>query len=53
MAALDMNKDGVDDLVVSAPAFGEGGVSSIEDFYPKNYNGRVYIFLGEQGVGIR
>jgi len=52
LAALDINSDGIDDLVVSAPAFGKGGPTGIEDFYPKDYNGRIYVFLGRKDEGI-
>ncbi|KAJ3211421.1 integrin subunit alpha 8 [Dinochytrium kinnereticum] len=44
MTVVDINGDGVDDLVVSAPWY-----NAVELFY----DGRVYIFLGEKGVGIR
>jgi hypothetical protein len=52
MAALDLNKDGIDDLVVSAPAYGKGGVTDINDYYPKVYNGRILIYLGHKDTGI-
>ncbi|KAJ3284965.1 Glycosylphosphatidylinositol specific phospholipase D1 [Blyttiomyces sp. JEL0837] len=44
MAVVDLNEDGIDDLVVSAPQF-----NSIDLFY----DGRVYVFFGFSGVGIR
>ena len=40
IVALDINRDGVDDLVVSAPAYGRGGPSDIGDYYHKAYNGK-------------
>ncbi len=46
MVALDINRDGIDDLVVSAPAFGKGGATDIGDYYPKDYNGRIFVYLG-------
>jgi hypothetical protein len=52
MASLDINQDGLDDLVVSAPAYGKGGPTGVDDYYPKDYNGRVYIYLGKSVVGI-
>jgi hypothetical protein len=52
MVALDVNRDGVDDLVVSAPAFGKGGATDIGDYYPKDYNGRLYVYLGQKGLGL-
>lgn len=51
--ALDVNRDGVDDLVVSAPAYGRGGATDIGDYYAKAYNGRIYVYLGIKGLGIR
>ncbi|KAI8846787.1 hypothetical protein BC829DRAFT_434322 [Chytridium lagenaria] len=44
MTVVDINGDGIDDLVVSAPWY-----NAVELFY----DGRVYIFLGEKGVGLR
>ena len=52
MATVDFNHDGIDDLVVSAPAEGPGGITDIEDYYPKSYFGSVYVFLGKKEVGI-
>jgi glycosylphosphatidylinositol phospholipase D len=53
LAALDINRDGVDDLIVSAPAHGQGGATDIGDYYPKSYNGRVYVYLGNKDTGIQ
>ncbi|KAJ3192580.1 Glycosylphosphatidylinositol specific phospholipase D1 [Irineochytrium annulatum] len=44
VAVLDVNDDGVDDLVVSAPRY-----NSVELFY----DGRVYVFLGVRGKGLQ
>ena len=53
LAALDINRDGVDDLVVSAPSYGYLNMSAtLNDYYPKVYNGRVYIYFGKSGTGI-
>jgi hypothetical protein len=46
MVAMDINRDEIDDLIVSAPAFGKGGATDIGDYYPKDYNGRLYVYLG-------
>jgi glycosylphosphatidylinositol phospholipase D len=53
LAAIDVNRDGVDDLVVSAPAYGVGGVTEIGDYYAKAYSGRVYVYLAVPGLGIK
>lgn len=53
MTVLDLNRDGVDDLVVSAPAFGAGGPTNLNDYYPKEYNGRVFVYYGKKGTGIK
>jgi FG-GAP repeat len=53
LAALDVNCDGVDDLVVAAPAYGPGGPSDISDYYAKSYFGRVHVYLGTKGFGIK
>ena len=53
LAAMDVNRDGVDDLVVSAPAYGLGGPSDISDYYAKAYAGRVYVYLAIPGLGIK
>ncbi|KAI9333034.1 hypothetical protein DFJ73DRAFT_799403 [Zopfochytrium polystomum] len=43
MTVADLNRDGIDDLVVSAPSY-----NSVELFY----DGRVYVFNGRRGVGV-
>lgn len=53
LAALDINRDGIDDLVVSAPAQGKGGPTELLDYYPKSYTGRVYIYFGVLKYGIK
>lgn len=53
LAAIDINRDGVDDLVVSAPSYGVGGPTDIGDYYAKAYSGRVYVYLSIPGLGIK
>ena len=52
VAVADLNHDGFDDLIVSAPTSGESGPSiDIEEYYPKNYRGKIYIYFGgEHGI---
>lgn len=53
LTTVDVNHDGIDDLVVSAPIFGPNGPSEkIEDYYPKHYIGKVYVYYGRKGEGI-
>ena len=52
MTALDINRDGIDDLVVSAPAYGDWAVTDIGDYYPKSYFGKLYVYLGKKDEGI-
>jgi len=52
LVKIDVNRDGIDDLVVSAPAHGKGGATDIGDYYPKDYNGRLYVYLGQKGLGL-
>lgn len=55
MVALDINRDGIDDLVVSAPAYGAAWSDSslpLRTYYPKSYRGRVYVYYGVQDLGI-
>lgn len=53
MATIDINKDGIDDLAVSAPIWSEYQEEELND-KPANkvYRGKVLIYLGKQGVGI-
>jgi hypothetical protein len=53
VVAIDLNRDGTDDLVVSSPAFGPGGSTDIGDYYAKNYYGRLHVYLGIKGFGIK
>lgn len=54
LTTADLNHDGIDDLIVSAPSFGNNGPSNkLEDSYPKNYYGKVYVYFGVKGVGIK
>jgi len=53
LVAIDVNRDGVDDLVVSSPAYGPGGATDIGDYYAKSYYGRVHVYLGIKGFGIK
>ena len=53
LTTADLNHDGIDDLVISAPIYGTNGPSSsIEEYYPKDYQGRVYVYYGRKGLGI-
>ena len=52
MEVLDINHDGIDDLVVSAPAYGKSSVTQIIDYYAKEYNGRIFVYLGKKDAGI-
>lgn len=49
LAAVDINHDGIDDLVVSAPSYGidDNRESGFGVFYPKSYYGRIYVYLGK------
>ena len=48
VTTVDINHDGIDDLVVSAPTYGHNGSKNLDDYYPKDYYGRVYIFYGKK-----
>jgi hypothetical protein len=53
LTTVDLNHDGIDDLVVSAPISGKNGPSDyIEYYYPKEYQGRVYVYFGKKGEGL-
>ena len=55
LAALDINNDGVDDLIVSAPGRDMKDQLGLEfnEFIHKTYNGRVFIYLSKPGIGIK
>lgn len=40
--SLDINHDQIEDLIVSCPADGPGGISELTDYYPKSFNGKVF-----------
>ncbi|KAJ3296355.1 Glycosylphosphatidylinositol specific phospholipase D1 [Borealophlyctis nickersoniae] len=44
LAIIDLNEDGIDDLAVSAPVHGAQHLF---------YDGRVYVFFGQRGRGLR
>jgi len=51
----DINHDGIDDLIVSAPSYGKNGPGTTideEGWYPKDYIGRIYIYYGNKSTGI-
>jgi len=48
----DLNHDGIDDLIVSAPTYGKGGPSKLEDRYPRTNEGRVYVYFGKKDIGL-
>lgn len=53
LATIDINHDGIDDLAVSAPTYGEGEFLPLKDSsVPKLYRGKVLIFLGVNGTGL-
>ena len=52
MTTLDINHDGLDDLVVSSPMYGPSNPTDLLDYYPKLYYGKVEIFLGRAKVGL-
>eukprot|EP00743_Colponemidia_sp_Colp-15_P001591 GILK01001737.1.p1 GENE.GILK01001737.1~~GILK01001737.1.p1 ORF type:complete len:905 (-),score=147.51 GILK01001737.1:91-2769(-) len=52
VAVVDINADGKNDLVVSAPTTGEGGKDVIENAYTKAYRGVVSVFLGQPSNSI-
>lgn len=53
LVATDINHDGIDDLIVSAPSFGDGKPTRLEDSYPKKYNGKISLFFGKKDIGIQ
>jgi glycosylphosphatidylinositol phospholipase D len=53
VAVADLNHDGYDDLIVSAPtaSFSNGPSPRIEDYYPKDYNGKIFVYYGgKEGI---
>ena len=52
LLAIDLNHDGIDDLVVSAPTYGEWRNTPIDDYYVKSYNGEILVFFGTKDIGI-
>lgn len=57
IATVDINHDGIEDVVVSAPAEGkyeqkEPKKSNLDTFYMKEYTGKVYVFLGKENLEI-
>jgi glycosylphosphatidylinositol phospholipase D len=44
MSVVDLNKDGIDDLAVSAPSFGARKYT---------YNGKIYVYFGRKNKGLR
>jgi len=52
VVTVDINHDEYDDLVVSAPTYGEFESLDIEEYYCKDYYGKIYIYLGgPSGIG--
>lgn len=52
LETIDINHDQIEDLIVSCPVYGPGGVSNISDYYPKTFYGRIFVFLGRKEKGI-
>jgi glycosylphosphatidylinositol phospholipase D len=48
LATVDLNHDGIDDLAVSAPSSGHNGSLNIDDYYPKEYYGKVFVYFGSK-----
>lgn len=57
LTTVDINHDGIEDVVVSAPSEGKYEQknpkrSDLDTFYMKEYTGKVYVFLGKENQEI-
>jgi glycosylphosphatidylinositol phospholipase D len=48
LTTVDLNHDGIDDLVISAPTWGNNGSVDLNDYYPKDYIGKIYVYYGKK-----